>query len=298
MSFLKRNWFKVSILVVVIFFAGYVLMYMQNTNKLVEQGGKDIVTQKSESKKTEQPVTRNQTATINSVYQKPETLDDLFPMTNTKCDSSGCPQNEWYDRHNVAMASRCYPNSCDESQWRDAIYNGGIDTNAVSLFDRAQQQAEVDRAKFPKEKCVLDSGMALCDLSYNVISKKGNQRIIKIEGNEIGCIGPTTNYSYQVASNTAVITTGDMYCASDSGYVYIDPTLQVSKYFNHIKRDNTTSPYYITTKYSKCIWTYNDGNGSVPYIEILDNKGPSSGFNVKAFCSNGTNLVAIYSYKE
>lgn len=238
------------------------------------------------------------TSPISDYSQKPETKDDIFPMTSNTCDASGCPQYEWYDRHNVPMAYRCYPGGCDEEQWRKAIYNGGADTNVISLYTQSQKQAEIYKAQFPKEKCVTESDVTICDLSYNVISKNNDQRTIKMEGNEIACVGPVTGYKNQIRSNTIVVADNEVYCASDFGSIYIDPTIEVTKYFNTIKRDNYTSPYYVPNKYSKCIWTYADGNGAVPYIDILGSTGPSSGFNVRAYCSNGVNQVDIYSYKE
>ncbi len=51
---------------------------------------------------------------------------DPFPMNDNKCDASGCPQYEWYDRHNVPMSNRCYPSMttpCTDAEWKQALGN-------------------------------------------------------------------------------------------------------------------------------------------------------------------------------
>lgn len=49
---------------------------------------------------------------------------DPFPFNDNRCDSSGCPQYEWYDRHNIPMSDRCYPSMtspCTDLQWKKAL---------------------------------------------------------------------------------------------------------------------------------------------------------------------------------
>jgi hypothetical protein len=92
--------------------------------------------------------------------------------------------------------------------------------------------------------------------------------------------------------------TGTAFCATDWGYVYIDPSLEVAKYYGGITREDYDKPYKIPQTYDTCLWTYSDGNGAIPYLEVLSSVGPRTGYDVKAFCMNGNNQVDIYSYKD
>ncbi len=72
----------------------------------------------------EKQTTQTQTSTYtqNTVANSPS--NDPFPFKDNECDSNGCPQYEWYDRHNVPMSDRCYPsmtNGCTDAEWIQAI---------------------------------------------------------------------------------------------------------------------------------------------------------------------------------
>lgn len=152
---------------------------------------------------------------------------------------------------------------------------------------------------FAQEKCVTENGVKICDLSYDVqATQLDGTRNVSFQANAIYCINTATGKQTQNQGNSIVVDAGNMYCASDIGAVYIDPTIRVAKYFNKIVRDSDSSPYYIPVSYEACIWTYADGNGDIPYIEFSNQVGPSTGYSVEAFCKNGDNQVDIYSYKD
>jgi hypothetical protein len=150
----------------------------------------------------------------------------------------------------------------------------------------------------PAEKCVTEHGVKICDLSHSVQNTYGDgTRTVSFQANAIDCVNVATGNQTQNQGNTVQVDGGNTYCASDIGAVYIDPTIQVAKYFGKIMKDSDTSPYYVPATYGTCIWTYADGNGAIPYMEVSNNAGPSSdtAFNVEAFCQNGNNQVDIYS---
>ena len=228
------------------------------------------------------------------ITQKPETSDNPFPMNN------GDTQYGWYDQHDVAMAYRCYPGGgCTAQDWAYAVYANKNDSRGATLKQKADIAQASYISQFPVEKCVTESGVKICDLSHSVKKTYGDgTREVNFEANAIDCVNIATGQSTQNQGNTVTVGGSDMYCASDYGSVYIDPTIKVAKYFNKISRDNYSSPFYVPSNYATCIWTYADGNGAIPYIEVSSNVGPSSGFNVEAFCKNGSNQVDIYSYKD
>ena len=219
---------------------------------------------------------------------------DAFPMN----DSSA--QYGWYDDHNVAMAYRCYPGGgCSAQDWALAVYNNKNDPRGATLKQQADSAQATYIAQFPAEKCVTESGVKICDLSHSVKQTFGDgTRNVSFQANAIDCVDVATGAQNQEQGNTVQVDAGNTYCASDLGAVYIDPTIQVAKYFDDIKRDADDSPYYISSNYGTCLWTYDDGNAAIPYIKVSGSTGPSSGFNVMAFCKNGNNQVDIYSYKQ
>lgn len=238
-------------------------------------------------------------STSNSVpsnfsQQTAETSNDPFLMND-----SGS-QYSWYDKHNVAMAYRCYPGgNCTAQDWAYAIYDNKDDPRGTEL----KQQADLAQAnyvsQFPVEKCVTEIGVKICDLSNSVKKTYGDgTREVNFQANAIDCINVSMGKSTQFQGNDITIDNNNTYCASDLGSVYIDPTILVGKYFDKILRDNYNSPYYVSSNYTNCIWTYADGNGAIPYIEVSNNIGPSTGFNVKAFCRDSNNEVDIFSYKD
>ena len=151
----------------------------------------------------------------------------------------------------------------------------------------------------PNEKCVTeDKDMKICDLSFSNSFYSSDYRNIFVEGNTVACVNMQTGEVSQGDAGRLRATTATAFCATDWGYVYIDPTLQVSKHYGAITREDYGKPYKIPQTYDTCIWTYNDGNGVIPYLEVLSNVGPRTGYNTRAFCANGNNQVDIYSYKE
>ena len=148
------------------------------------------------------------------------------------------------------------------------------------------------------EKCVTESGIKICDLSYNVISTENNTRTVKLDGNEVNCLNVVYNQKQNIRLDTITIGKEGTFCASDFGTVYIDPSLLVSKYFNQITKSQGSNNYLLPKIYDSCIWTYADGNARVPYISFGNNSFTTTGYDIKAFCQNGSNQVDIYSYKE
>jgi hypothetical protein len=195
-----------------------------------------------------------------------------------------------------------------EAQWKSI--NGGKDSicgttwcdsqTAQTTASQTPTASSGTTASLPAEKCVTESGVKICDLSHSIQQTFGDgTRNASFTANAIDCVDVATGNQTQNQGNTVQVDGGNTYCASDIGAVYIDPTIQVAKYFGKIMKDSDSSPYYVPATYGTCIWTYADGNGAIPYMEVSNNAGPSSdtAFNVEAFCKNGSNQVDIYSYK-
>lgn len=154
-------------------------------------------------------------------------------------------------------------------------------------------------SKSPNKKCVTeDKDMKICDLSFSDSFYSSDFRNIFVEGNVVACVNMQTGEVSQGDAGKLRATTASAFCATDWGYVYIDPALQVSKHYGAITREDYGKPYKIPQTYDTCIWTYNDGNGVIPYLEVLSSVGPRTGYNTRAFCANGNNQVDIYTYKE
>lgn len=151
----------------------------------------------------------------------------------------------------------------------------------------------------PNEKCVIeDKGLKICDLSFSDSYYSSAYRDILVEGNIVACVDMKTGAVTQGNAESLRATTNPAYCVTDWGYVYIDPSLNVFKYYGLITREDYSKPYKVPRAYDTCVWTYNDGNATIPYLEVLSNVGPRTGFSVKAFCNSGDSRVDIYSYKE
>lgn len=150
-----------------------------------------------------------------------------------------------------------------------------------------------------KEKCVIeDKNIKICDLFYSSSINEENRRNIYVEGNVVSCVNTITEEVYSNKVGQIIIKVAPFFCVTDFGYVYIDPTLEVYKYYGNITRKNYDSPYKINKNYDTCLWSYNDGNGNIPYLELLSDVGPRTGYDVKAFCLNENKGVDIYSYNE
>lgn len=161
-----------------------------------------------------------------------------------------------------------------------------------------QDASPTTSRQYPTEKCVTESDVKICDLSYSIQQTFGDgTRNASFQANAIDCLNVATGNQTQNQGDTVQVDSGNTYCAADIGAVYIDPTIQVAKYFNKIMT-NGDGNYYVPTTYSTCIWTSAGGSGYVPDIAVSNNIGPmDSQYNVRAFCKNGNNQVDIYSYK-
>jgi len=214
-----------------------------------------------------------------------------------------CPKNSNYsyegcqcnDRDSAIVNNVCVKINPEDTK-KDNNLN--IEHSTTETIDFSQKSETAD-SQFPKEKCVIEYGVKICDLSYAVKKNYADgDREISFLANSIFCINTTTGEQNQNQGNFIKINKENNFCVSDLGSIYIDPTIEVKKYFNQITREDYNSPYIISTKYEVCIWTYSDGNGAIPYMEISNNIGPSTGFDVRAFCKNGNKQVDIYSYDE
>jgi hypothetical protein len=148
------------------------------------------------------------------------------------------------------------------------------------------------------KKCTTEDGdLTICDLSYSSSYYSAQYRDTELEGNSAACVDVITGESHEVSAENIRASSNASFCVTDFGRVYIDPTLEVSKFYGAITRDGYSSPYKINGNYDTCVWTYSDGNGNIPYLEVLGNIGPRSGYNVKAFCRNGFALD-VYTYRD
>jgi hypothetical protein len=144
-------------------------------------------------------------------------------------------------------------------------------------------------------KCVTESGVQICDLSYQSSDEAGDTRTVTIPGNEIICHDITTGLNSDTQSETSTISTDPSFCASDLGAVYIDPTVTVAKYYGDIA-NVASGNYTVPSTYTQCLWTYTGGSAAVPYIQAGGSTGPDSSYDdVHAFCQSGTNEVDIFT---
>ncbi|MDQ3089795.1 MAG: hypothetical protein M3Q24_01405 [bacterium] len=221
--------------------------------------------------------------------------NDPFPMND------GNSQYAWYDQHNVAMAYRCYPSTlCSEEEWAFAVYGNKNDSRGSDLKQQADTVYASNKLQFPSEKCVNEGNVKICDISFNVVTTHpAGTRTVKMDGNKIGCINTLSGAKTTADSNVIIVDAGNTFCATDGGDIYIDSTLDVSKYFGMIKKTDSYANYALPISYNSCIWTYNGGSGNIPYLDITGSDGPDTGyFNIKAFCKDGNNRVGIYSYNS
>lgn len=149
------------------------------------------------------------------------------------------------------------------------------------------------------EKCIDESYIKICDLKFSSHSDPTGYRNVFLEGtNNAACVDMKTGGVIENSPSRIRASSNPSFCASDYGYVYIDPTLKVAKFYEKIIREGYESPYKINSQYDTCLWAYQDGNGAIPYLDVLSSVGPRSGYSVAAFCKNGTSQVDIYTFKE
>jgi hypothetical protein len=196
-----------------------------------------------------------------------------------------------------------------ESEW-SSINNGApgiLKNNAPEETSKPLTNNTLDAdiasrigKKSDTEKCVVESNVKICDLKYSseVATDAFGYRNVLLEGNSATCIDMDTGKEISNDASRIRAKTSSSFCVSDFGYVYIDPTIQVTKHWNEIKRKDYSSPYTVDKAYDTCIWTWEDGSGQIPYIGVYGNVGARTGYNVKAFCKNGINQVDIYTYKQ
>ena len=150
------------------------------------------------------------------------------------------------------------------------------------------------------EKCVTESGVKICDLSHSVkdTNADGTREVI-IDGNKADCMNVATGNTTQYQSNNITIGSNNIYCVSDIGSIYIDPTIQVGKDFNNIVYDKSNSTLSVSDAYKTCIWIrYDSSNNS--NFEISNNSVIAIDIPVfaEAFCRNGNNEVDIFTYNQ
>jgi curved DNA-binding protein CbpA len=88
-------------------------------------------------------------------------------------------------------------------------------TPSSDLTDSSESSSVSNEAstQFPTGKCVTESGVQICDLSYNVTSTAANTRTVSMKGNEIACEDISTDLSTDVKATTAGISTDPTFCA-------------------------------------------------------------------------------------
>jgi len=205
-------------------------------------------------------------------------------------------QYRWYLDNDIPRNAHCFTySSCTEEEWAYAVYGDRMHPGGKNLKTRADTLKAEYKSQFPT-KCVEESGVRICDLSYSVLKTYDDgQRSIKLEGNAIYCVNAVTGALEQTPGNSSQISPASMYCVSDFGAVYIDPTIEVTKHFGEIYDLRYGSNFSIKNDYRACIWTYVDGAARIPYMLVSASLGPTSGYTVRAFCTNFDNRVYIYS---
>jgi hypothetical protein len=234
--------------------------------------------------------------TTNSLNpQKTETSDDVFDLKHNPY--------AWYDRHNVAMAYRCYSSNCTPTQWAQSVYNNGSDSRGQVLYENALKNESTVNATFPTGLCVTEQGIKICELGYgDEMTKNTPNDTLVIRGNEFTCIDlkRRSSSNYKTKSGAPLILKSlpsGTFCVSDFGDIEINRTVEVKKYWGRILSNDSSNYYIPQTSYGTCIWTSEGGNAGVPYIHIANsNSGLDENFHaVKAFCVNGDNQVDIYT---
>lgn len=150
-------------------------------------------------------------------------------------------------------------------------------------------------SQYQTSKCVTESGVLICDLSYQSSDIAGNTRTVTIPGGEVICHDLTTGLNTDTQANTFTISSGPEFCASDDGSVYIDPSINVAKYYGYLTQ-NIPGNYIVPSSPPQCIWTYVGGSAAIPYIQAGSYTGPESSYGeVHAFCQKGINELDIFT---
>ena len=181
------------------------------------------------------------------------------------------------------------------------LYNkNNINQNINNNTSTTSSIIESNKNMWESKKCVDENNVKICDLTYNSFPIEGLNyyRNVMMEGNSATCINIKTKDIINNDIFNIRATTDPSFCVSDWGYVYIDPSIYVNKYWNMIKREDYNLPYKIDKDYDTCVWTWSDGNANVPYKEVLGNIGNRGGYDTKAFCVNNDNTLDIYTYNK
>lgn len=246
------------------------------------------------------------TVTYSKPPVAPETKKNLNNSSETNTLPTDFPINEpglqmsWYLDHDIPRYRHCIviKNICTAEQWALAVYGDTTDPRGGEL----KRQADIILAEYKSQyptKCVWENDVNICDLSNSIVRNYTNgERKVSIEGNAINCVNVMTGEQSQTQGDIAEVRAGSTFCVSDLGAVYIDPTINVTKLYGGISDLLKSSNYSIQNEHKTCIWTYYDGNGVFPYMMVSGKIGPSSGYTVRAFCTDFDNRVYIYSDKD
>lgn len=195
----------------------------------------------------------------------------------------------------ILLKSKETPNFSDSL--KTPYYNS---YDKINPLEETKNDTVAPIIKNLNEKCVTeDVNVKICDLKFSsTVNTESNHRNLSVEGNEVACVDMSTGEVSKNSIGSLRASLGPSFCATDFGIVYIDPTLQVTKQYGSITQKDYNSPYVIPRFYETCLWAYEDGNGQIPYLEVLGNVGNRSGFNVTAFCKNGDSQIDIYTSKD
>ena len=152
-------------------------------------------------------------------------------------------------------------------------------------------------SQYPTGKCVTESGVQICDLSYQGTSDGGGTRAVTMQGNEIICHDITTGLNSDIRGDSTTLNADPEFCASDYGSIYIDPTIDVSKYYGDIQSNGQN--YAVPSTESTCIWAYEGGSAAIPYIQAGSYIGPDLSYDqVHAFCQSVSNRLDIFTASQ
>ncbi len=151
--------------------------------------------------------------------------------------------------------------------------------------------------QYPSGKCVTEAGVLICDLSYQSSDEAGNTRTVTMQGNEIICHDMTTGLNADIKGDTGTISTDPTFCASDYGGVYIDPTINVAKYYGSVQTSG--QDFAVPSTEYACLWTYTGGSAAVPYIQAGSYIGPDTSYDqVHAFCKSASGPLDIFTASQ
>ena len=171
--------------------------------------------------------------------------------------------------------------------------------NPSNSYNNKNENTFVAPVKNINEKCVDESYIKICDLKYSSRDISTTEyRDVLAEGNNATCVDMSNGTTINNVASRIRAKDSQSFCVSDFGYIYIDPTIRVNKFYGKIYGDNLEGPFKVPKQYDTCVWTYTGGTGLVSYIETLSNIGPRDIFNIAslaAFCRNDNSQIDIYT---